>query len=593
LTNIKNGSSGSNSRLSRPAPAPPRHIIAPTTAALVCAIIAVAALPARSQDLSNNQTCLGCHGNPGFSAPRGEGEPRSLYVDPAQFEKSVMGKVVPCIGCHATITEIPHQNISANNAQLRQGVPAMCGTCHSAELKLYTTSVHGQEVLANNDPWAAVCSDCHSAHGVERPSADVTRLAIIKNCGNCHEQNFKSYRATYHGQVTTLGYAYTAKCFDCHGSHAIKRVSDPESTVYPANRVQTCRKCHANATAGFATFQPHATTDDFARYPQTWIASKFMLLLLGGTFAFFWTHSALWLYREYREREQHKPRPHVRTDALPDGDTLYYRRWPAGWRLAHLVFALVIILLILTGMTLFYADSVWAPAVQRALGGPVITGLVHRVCAVIFVGIFLGHLAYVAYRIAVTWKTFRWFGSRSLIPNWEDIKDIFLMFKWFFGFGSRPMFDRFTYWEKFDYWAPFWGVTIIGVSGFMLWFPNLTAAFLPGWAFNVATIFHGEEAFLAAGFLFTVHFFNNHWRPDNFPLDIVMFTGVMPLDKFKREHRIEYDRLAASGDLKRYIVDAPSVPMTIGSKILGFFLMAVGLILLVLIMAGFVRELLT
>jgi cytochrome b subunit of formate dehydrogenase/nitrate/TMAO reductase-like tetraheme cytochrome c subunit len=552
---------------------------------------ATAPSTARAQDLSNNQTCFGCHGNPGFAAPRADGIPRDLYVDRAAFEKSVMGKILPCIACHTQITEIPHGHIAKTEGDLRQSVPALCGTCHAEELKQYMTSVHGKEVLQNKHPWAAVCSDCHSAHGVERPSEDSTRLAIIKNCGTCHQANLESYRQTYHGQVTTLGYAYTAKCFDCHGSHTIQRVSDPASTVYPANRLQTCRKCHANATAGFATFQPHATTDDFERYPQTWLASKMMLMLLGGTFAFFWTHSALWLFREYRDRQQHKMRPHVRTDELPGGETLYYQRWPAMWRLAHLVFALAIIVLILTGMTLFYADSAWAPLVQRALGGPRVTGVIHRICAVVFTGVFVGHLVYVAYRVVTNWKTFRWFGPHSLIPNWQDIKDIFSMFKWFLGLGPRPLFDRFTYWEKFDYWAPFWGVTIIGVSGFMLWFPNLTAAFLPGWAFNVATIFHGEEAFLAAGFLFTVHFFNNHWRPDNFPLDIVMFTGAMPLDKFKREHRVEYDRLAQSGELKRYLVDAPSRPMTIGSKILGFFLMAAGLILLVLIMTGFVHGL--
>jgi hypothetical protein len=116
---------------------------------------------------------------------------------------------------------------------------------------------------------------------------------------------------------------------------------------------------------------------------------------------------------------------------------------------------------------------------------------------------------------------------------------------------------------------------------------------LPGWVFNVAMIFHAEEAVLAAGFLFTVHFFNNHWRPENFPLDIVMFTGVMPLDKFKREHPLDYDRLVASGELRQHIVDAPSGPMTLGSKILGFTLMAIGLILLVLILVGFTRHLFT
>ena len=155
--------------------------------------------------------------------------------------------------------------------------------------------------------------------------------------------------------------------------------------------------------------------------------------------------------------------------------------------------------------------------------------------------------------------------------RWQDLWDIIghvqmVSSAW----GRGPVFDRWTYWEKFDYWAPFWGVTIIGLSGLMLWFPDVTASFLPGWVFNVATIFHGEEALLAALFLFTVHFFNNHFRPDKFPLDVVMFTGSVPLEEFKHEHTVEYNRLVETGELSKYLVDEPSRPMALGSKILGF-----------------------
>ena len=146
---------------------------------------------------------------------------------------------------------------------------------------------------------------------------DSTRLVITRNCGNCHADSLKSYTQTYHGQVNTLGYAYTAKCFDCHGNHSIQRVSDPKSTVHPDNRLQTCRKCHQGASAGFVTFQPHATTHDYERYPYMWIASKFMIALIAGVFLFFWTHSALWFYREYKDRQARKTRPHVQTSELP------------------------------------------------------------------------------------------------------------------------------------------------------------------------------------------------------------------------------------------------------------------------------------
>jgi hypothetical protein len=121
----------------------------------------------------------------------------------------------------------------------------------------------------------------------------------------------------------------------------------------------------------------------------------------------------------------------------------------------------------------------------------------------------------------------------------------------------------------------------------MLWFPAATASVLPGWVFNVGTIVHGEEAFLAAVFLFTVHFFNCHFRPDKFPQDIVMFTGAVALEEFRREHTLQYERLLEEGTLEQYFVDAPSAPMTRYSKILGGILIIIGLTLLILVLSGF------
>jgi hypothetical protein len=127
----------------------------------------------------------------------------------------------------------------------------------------------------------------------------------------------------------------------------------------------------------------------------------------------------------------------------------------------------------------------------------------------------------------------------------------------------------------------------------MLWFKEWTAAIWPGWVFNIAMLAHGEEAFLAILFLFTVHFFNNHFRPDRFPPpDISMFTGAVPLEEFRREHTLEYDELVATGQLEKHLVDVPSKSMTLGSKILGIALLAFGLALLVLVLIGFTGSLL-
>ena len=500
-----------------------------------------------------------------------------------------------CEECHSTHNFNVPAKTSPEHAQWRLGISDSCGeSCHTEQLETYNESIHGQEISEKKNAKSAVCSDCHSAHEVGNTSADPFKLSIGASCGSCHEENFKSYKATYHGKISTLGYAYTAKCFDCHGGHDILKTDDPKSKVHADNRMKTCRECHngkkevADAPVGYASFQPHATVDDFERYPQVWIAWQIMVQLLVVTFAFFWLHTALWFYREYKERRQRGKQPRVMAAALPAHlQGKHVKRFSLTWRIAHLTFAVSLMVLTLTGMPLFYPDVAWAPVIMKALGGPQTAGLIHRVSAIIFAGVFFWHLLYILVRIARDWKNFKFFGPNSLIPNWQDAKDMLAMFKWFFGKGPRPVFDRWTYWEKFDYWAPFWGVTIIGVSGLVMWLPNVFGAFLPGWIFNVAAIFHGEEAFLAVVFLFTVHFFNNHFRPDKFPLDVVMFTGTFSLEVFKHEHAVEYQRLVQTGELEKYLVEAPSPMKLAASKLLGFILIAAGLGLLTLVGIGF------
>jgi cytochrome b subunit of formate dehydrogenase len=551
------------------------------------AMILVAAQAACAQGAAglDNATCLGCHGEPGFAMPGANGQMRSLFVASDHFADSMHG-ALQCTACHTTITEVPHNNPPLTPAQWRQQIPTLCGSCHTTALDDYLNSVHGKQVMRGSNVNAAVCTDCHTAHAVTDPQLAATRIVITKDCGGCHTEALASYTETYHGQVFALGYADIATCSDCHRGHAILTASDPASSVYSINLLSTCRACHQDATAGFATFQAHATTDDFSRYPYTWIASKVVLTLIVITFGGFWIHSALWFYRELRDRQQRRPRTHVRTDALSPTEGPYFERWSVAWRWAHLLFAVTVIVLVMTGIPLLYPHNAWALVLERMLGGPTIDGIVHRTAAVIMIAVFAVHLVYVALYLGRNWRTVRWFGPYSLLPTLQDGRDFVAMFKWFFGAAPRPVFDHWNYQQKFDYWAPFWGVTMLAMTGAMLWFKTLTAAYLPGWTFNVATVVHGDEAVLAAGYLFTIHYFANHWRPDKFPLDIVIFTGSMPLEEFKREYGVEYARLVETGQLENHLVEAPSRPMTIGSEILGFSLVIIGLVLLVMMVIG-------
>ncbi|CAB1367399.1 cytochrome C [Denitratisoma oestradiolicum] len=499
-----------------------------------------------------------------------------------------------CDQCHNTHEFAVPPRGSVERTEWHATVPQVCGeTCHEDALDEYSGSAHGKALQEKQDKKVAVCIDCHTAHNIVNTSGEPFKAAVTKNCGGCHEEKFASYKDTYHGQVNTLGYGYTAKCYNCHGSHEILKADDPGSKVHPDNLLRTCKQCHngkkdlPEATAGFASFGAHATTHDFKHYPQLWIASKFMVALLIGVFAFFWLHSGLWYYREAKDRKAGKAAPHIRTEGLALDEKKHFRRFHWGWRLGHLSFALVTMTLVLTGTAALYAESSWAPVVAGMFGSPHAMGLTHRVAAALFVGIFLIHFVYVMQKLLRD-KTFRWFGPDSLIPRWKDLSDCVGMFKWFVGKGPRPQFDRWAYFEKFDYWAVFWGVNIIGWSGLMMAFPHVTASYLPGWVFNVIMLVHGEEAFLAAVFLFTVHFFNNHFRPDKLPPpDVVMFTGTQSLEEFRRDHPAQYQRLVESGELEKHLVDAPSLVMTLGSKILGLTLITIGLGLLVLVAIGF------
>jgi cytochrome b subunit of formate dehydrogenase len=501
-----------------------------------------------------------------------------------------------CTQCHDTHAfNVPADKTSPEYVEWRRDVPELCGTCHDDQLETYKGSIHGTELLDKNNNKAPVCINCHTTHEISSTSLNSFKLLVTEECGSCHKDRLASYRDTYHGQVNKLGGGDTAKCYNCHGSHGILPANDPKSKVNEANRLKTCQACHDGkkrelATAGFVSFGPHANAHDYAKYPQMWIVTKFMQGLLILVFAFFWAHSGLWYYREWQDRKLRVAVPHVRIDGIAHEEK-FFQRFPVGWRIAHLAFALITMTLVLTGTSALFSQTKWAPVVASMLGGTHGLAIIHRVAATLFISIFAIHFVYVMQSLLRD-KTFRWFGPNSLIPNWKDLADCIGMFKWFLGMGPKPRFERWTYFEKFDYWAVFWGVSIIGSSGLMLAFPTITAKFLPGWIFNIATVVHGEEAFLAAVFLFTVHFFNNHFRPDKLPPpDIVMFTGLQSLEEFRADHPAQYQRLLDSGELEKLLVDGPSQPMTRRSKILGLVLIAAGLTLLVLVVNGFITSL--
>jgi cytochrome b subunit of formate dehydrogenase len=266
----------------------------------------------------------------------------------------------------------------------------------------------------------------------------------------------------------------------------------------------------------------------------------------------------------------------------------YHVRFTLGQRYLHAVLMSTFIGLALTGLPLRFSHSVWAERFAHTVGGFTAILFFHKFCAVLLTGAFLTHLGDVLYRGVVKRQKGIFFGPDSLVPRFKDLTDLYEHFRWFLWLGPRPKFDRFSYWEKFDYWAVFWGMAIIGISGYVMWFAPFFARFIPGSWLNVALLLHGEEALLAVWFIFAIHFFNTHLRPESFPMDMVIFTGKETEEEFQQKRTAEHERLVEKGKFETTAV-VPPLWLKNFARIVGSVVILTGFVLLVLTLVAFFK----
>jgi cytochrome b subunit of formate dehydrogenase len=172
------------------------------------------------------------------------------------------------------------------------------------------------------------------------------------------------------------------------------------------------------------------------------------------------------------------------------------------------------------------------------------------------------------------------FSPDSPVPNRRDFSDFAKMIRWFVGRGPKPAFDRWTYWEKFDLWAAGADIVLIGTTGLILWFPNQFCSLLPGRALNVADLIHGKLALLATGFVFAIHFFNSNLRPEKFPMDVSILTGMVSEEEMREERPELVQRLLETGQLKEHLEEAPTTTRFMLAVVGGVLALTLGLALL-------------
>lgn len=512
-----------------------------------------------------------------------------------QFDAHYVNLDFNCTDCHSSIHT--QQKIKVSKAS----VIRKCWQCHAREE--YVDKGHGAYVLKGNDD-SASCSDCHGLHGIRAfqntiPLSAEAKLYFMPKCAGCHSDPelakrnklnpnvVKEYEETYHGKVSKVGYpARVAGCTDCHSSHNILPPDNPQSLLSPQGRVVMCGKCHSGFNPRFANYIAHPDYGDPHKYPALYVTAIFMVVLIVGVFIFFWTHTLLWWRKSYWETcVRKKPEP-GKTDS-GECDAEQVQRFRPLYRVMHVLLIISFFMLVMTGIPLKYADADWARALIRLWGGSPSAGVFHRIGASILIILFLYtiwlSLKFLFPKGQVKGCLGRLFGPDSLFPNLKDLRDIRDMFKWFFNKGEMPKLDRWTYWEKFDFLAVFWGMFAIGLSGLMLWFPEKFSYIFPGWFLNIAALVHSEEALLAALFIFTVHFFNNHLVPNKFPLEPNVFTGRQTLEQLEHERPLEYERLKAAGELEKLRRPAPGPKEMLAWRIFGIGSWLLGVFLTVLL----------
>jgi cytochrome b subunit of formate dehydrogenase/nitrate/TMAO reductase-like tetraheme cytochrome c subunit len=573
-------------------------------------------LPAKHADspvfkLNLPSTCASCHTNAGLTR-----EYQMKYPEAAaQYMDSIHGRallkmgliVAPsCNDCHGVhdIKRAVDRDSPINQAN----VAKTCGKCHVKVEQIYNASIHGQ-LLAKGDKRGPVCTDCHTAHQVEPPRNGHFKMASDQRCGRCHEDRLAHYRETYHGKAMALGRPNVASdvaaCYDCHGHHDVLRASNPLSHLSKANILGTCRQCHPSATMGFTQYKPHANPLDGKNYPLLHLTFLLMTSLLVGVFVFFGAHTGAWLFRAgYLYWHDSKKFREAKISTQNGGE--WFTRFVPFERFLHFLVVTSFLLLVITGMPLKFDYTDWAKTIFGVLGGAQTARVLHRFGAMVTFLYFGLHVVSIAIKSWNGWRNVRdpqtgrfsfkrlWhvvFGPDSMMFTAQDWRDFVAHNKWFFGKGQKPQFDRWTYWEKFDYFAVFWGVFIIGASGLVMWFPEFMTRHLPGWIINIALVIHSDEALLAAGFIFSIHFFNTHFRIEKFPMDTVIFSGRVSKNEMLHERGRWYDRLVAEGRLDQFRVRDEWLRWRSIARSFGYFFFGLGVVLLVLIIYAMVTRL--
>lgn len=211
------------------------------------------------QALKENNRCLRCHTRD-RSKTLEDGQELSLKIHREDFMASAHGEVA-CTSCHESIANRGrHPSSQTNRGITRQRDLALemnevCRKCHETNYQQYEGSIHSSLVHGGSDQ-APLCSDCHSAHAIER--MDVFQAETGMPCKRCHEDVYTAYRESVHGSARLTGnvirdeHIQAPICSDCHSAHQVTAME-----IGDVLRGQ-CFGCHENVPLLHTQWLPNA-----------------------------------------------------------------------------------------------------------------------------------------------------------------------------------------------------------------------------------------------------------------------------------------------------------------------------------------------
>jgi len=212
----------------------------------------------------------------------------------------------------------------------------------------------------------------------------------------------------------------------------------------------------------------------------------------------------------------------------------YYIRMNILERFQHHLVWTTFVTLAITGFMVEFPEE-WI-AILGKYREPVFywRGLIHRIAAVIMIA----NLLFQSWYIMLT-KSGRGY-IFDMLPRFQDAKDFLQNMLYYLRFtDEKPLFDRFNYKEKLEYWTGWIGNIIITVTGFFLWFPK----YCPKFIFDASILFHTMEAILASCAIMVWHFYEVHLKPGKFPMSRIWLDGKIPEHELEEEHPLEYQRI--------------------------------------------------